>query len=392
LIFPEANLVQDPEPRTQNPELLSITSMKNSLWQLLLLFGLPAMLSAQAAVPDTTIFEFADAAPYPLLASCQPERHPGWTTDSVRRCAEVQLLNMVARNIVYPAEAREKNLEGTVVTSFVVEKNGRMGRLELLKDIGGGCGPEALRVLRALDEAGLRWKPGANAGQPVRMKYTLPLRFKLREALPYYVTEEADTLFTTYDQPAGFRGGLDSLAAFVMQNLDYPATLADSCRTGIVEMALAVRPDGSVKILNQLDFNNLGYEFQWKATRLALQSAGRWLPATYAGKPVPSSFPLRAVFKSPNAACALPNQRFDQAMLLTDEAAPLLEQNQAAAALPKLTEALRLHPDNSELLYYRGTAYLNLKQLKEACADFNRAKEIMGYTWFEDIRRLVCGW
>lgn len=62
---------------------------------------------------------------------------------------------------------------------------------------------------------------------------------------------------------------MDSLVAFVINELEYPAEYADSCKTGVLKMALLIRDDGSVQVDNQLDFNNLGFEFQFKAIWLA---------------------------------------------------------------------------------------------------------------------------
>ncbi len=343
-------------------------------------------------VQDTTIYEVAEQLPYPLMTSCQPSRHPGWPEDSIRHCAESQLLTLLAKNIRYPEEARQQNIEGTVVTSFVVEPDGQMSDISILKDIGGGCGAEAARVLAALSEIGLRWQPALRAGKPVRMRQALPMRFKLQEALPYYLTTKGDTIYADVDTPAVFKGGTDSLISFILNRLEYPAKYLDSCKTGIIEMALFIHPNGSVEIDNQLDFSNLGSDFQWQAIRLANRMAGLWSPATFQGKPVSTSIPLRTLFKSSSPGCSAANSRFDRAMLLADEGANFANQNEADKAIEKWTEALTLHPDNTELLYYRGSAYLTLNKREEACQDFNQIKSLLGVTWFEQLRRLACGW
>lgn len=342
---------------------------------------------------DTTIYDFAEAMPFPLLKSCEIDRHEGWTLDSVRRCADRTLLSLLARNIQYPEAARQKNLEGTVVASFVVEPNGRMSQLKLLKDIGEGCGQEALRVLAALNEAGLRWAPGRDkAQQPVRVRQSLPMRFRLQEALPYYISERGDSIYTTMDVGPSFAGGWDSLTNFVVNRLDYPDAWADSCKTGILELTLLLRPNGTAQVLSQLDFNGLGLDFQFEATRLAKKTATMWTPAQYGGKAVATTVPLRVFFKSDRPVCAAANERFDRTQVLSDEAAALLEQDKAEAAIAKWTEALALQPNNTELLYYRGTALLNLNRRDEACKDYNRVKELLSITWFEGIRKVVCGW
>lgn len=77
------------------------------------------------------------------------------------------------QNIRYPARAREKNIQGTVYISFVVEKDGRISMVKLLKGIGYGCDEEALRVVQAMP----RWNPGRQHGQTVRVQIVLPLHF-----------------------------------------------------------------------------------------------------------------------------------------------------------------------------------------------------------------------
>ncbi len=347
---------------------------------------------AQTSPADTTIREVVDTPPYPLLKSCQPSGHAGWTTDSVRRCAESQLLILLSRNIRYPEAARQKNTAGTVVVSFVVEPDGHTTQQKLLKDIGDGCGEESLRVLKALEEAGMRWQPGLVQGKPVRVRQSLPIRFRLQEALPYYLSEQGDSIYSTIEVAPVFAGGMDSLAAFVINKLEYPAEYVDSCKTGIVEMALLIRNDGSVEMNNQLDFNNLGFEFQFKALRLALRTEGLWQPAQYQGKNVTSTLPLRVVFKSDQVRCAPANAVFDRTMVLADAGAVLLEESKPEEAIKNWSEALALQPNNTELLYYRGSALLNLNKREEACLDYNRIKALLGITWFEPVRRLVCGW
>jgi len=359
---------------------------------LALFLTFPLVALAQTAPADTSVYEIADTPPYPLMRSCQLSEHTGWTTDSVRRCAESQLLVLLARNIRYPEAARQNNTEGVVAVSFVVEPNGHTSQQKLLKDIGNGCGEESLRVLQALEEAGMRWQPGLVKGKPVRTRQSLPIRFRLQESLPYYLYAAGDTIYTVIETAPEFTGGMDSLATFVINTLEYPAEYADSCKTGIIEMALLIRGDGSVQVDNQLDFNNLGFEFQFKALRLALSTEGDWEPAKYQGKSVTSTLPLRVVFKSDQARCTAANEKFDRTMVLADAAAALLEADKAGEAIKKWSEALMLQPNNTELLYYRGSALLNLNKREEACLDYNRIKTLLGITWFEPVRRLVCGW
>jgi protein TonB len=89
---------------------------------------------------------------------------------------EKELFKYLSENIKYPALARENNLQGVVALSFVVNKNGSISDVTILKDpVGGGCGKEAVRVVGEMP----RWIPGEANGNAVKVRYTLPVRFRL---------------------------------------------------------------------------------------------------------------------------------------------------------------------------------------------------------------------
>jgi len=81
----------------------------------------------------------------------------------------------LAQEMRYPDIAKENGIEGTVVIRFIVNEKGEISNPVIVKDIGGGCGEEALRVVRAMPA----WLPGANRGIPVKVQMNLPVKFKL---------------------------------------------------------------------------------------------------------------------------------------------------------------------------------------------------------------------
>jgi len=85
------------------------------------------------------------------------------------------MLSFLYNNIKYPAQAKESTIDGMVVVSFIVEKDGSTSSHEILRDIGGGCGEEALRVIKKMNN----WTPGYQNGEKVRVEYKLPVKFKL---------------------------------------------------------------------------------------------------------------------------------------------------------------------------------------------------------------------
>jgi len=81
------------------------------------------------------------------------------------------------KNLRYPNEAMEKQMSGKVWVTFIVEKNGHISSLVVERGAGYGMDEEALRVLKLAPP----WKPGKQNGQPVRVKYTLPLNFIMNQ-------------------------------------------------------------------------------------------------------------------------------------------------------------------------------------------------------------------
>lgn len=81
-------------------------------------------------------------------------------------------VNWVGKNYVYPNGALEQGIKGAVVVSFVVETDGSLTDMTVLRDIGFGTGDEAIRVLKKA----AKWKPGVQNGNLVRVKYTLPIK------------------------------------------------------------------------------------------------------------------------------------------------------------------------------------------------------------------------
>jgi periplasmic protein TonB len=88
------------------------------------------------------------------------------------------LLQYVRSNTKYPQLEKENHIQGTVHMSFVIDQEGNVTEIQLLKGVKGGKGleDEAFRVLRSLP----KWKPGKNNGQPVKVIFNMPFTFSLK--------------------------------------------------------------------------------------------------------------------------------------------------------------------------------------------------------------------
>jgi protein TonB len=81
----------------------------------------------------------------------------------------------ISSNIKYPRAASAQGLEGRVIVTFVINGQGEVDKVEVVKGIGGGCDEEAVRVVKMLP----KWKPGRQNGRPVSVKFTVPIKFAL---------------------------------------------------------------------------------------------------------------------------------------------------------------------------------------------------------------------
>lgn len=103
----------------------------------------------------------------------------GMTQEEKYVCAENELLKHIAKHLKYPSIAKENGIQGRVVLQFVIDKKGDVSDIKIVRDIGGGCGAAAADVIKGMvDKAGF-WTPGKQRGRPVKVRYTLPVTFKL---------------------------------------------------------------------------------------------------------------------------------------------------------------------------------------------------------------------
>jgi periplasmic protein TonB len=85
------------------------------------------------------------------------------------------MIKYLVENIKYPEEARKNGVMGTVFITFIVETDGSVTHVKVLRGIGSGCDEEGVRVVSAMP----KWSPGKQKGVPVRCQFTLPIKFSL---------------------------------------------------------------------------------------------------------------------------------------------------------------------------------------------------------------------
>ena len=234
---------------------------------------------------------------------------------------ESALMEYVSKNVVYPEEAKEKEIQGRVFIGFVVEKDGSIGEVKVLRGIGGGCDEEAVRVIKGMP----KWKPGMQKGKPVRVSYQIPIMFKLGQTNDEYKTTvktviagddehswKASTA-TVPDNPAKdnmkpdkngvyqiveempqFPGGEKALMEYIAKNLTYPQEARDKGVEGRVFIGMVIEKDGSVSNVKVL--RGISQECDAEAVRV-ISSLPKWKPGKMKGEPVQVSYQIPINFK-----------------------------------------------------------------------------------------------
>ena len=123
-----------------------------------ILTGVPGGTGVIETPSETTIFSIDAIERYPEF--------PG---------GQEAFVKFLRKNLRYPGMAAEAGIQGKVLLSFVIERNGNLSHIKVIRGIGGGCDEEAARVLSKSPQ----WKPGMQNKQAVRVAYNLPINFSL---------------------------------------------------------------------------------------------------------------------------------------------------------------------------------------------------------------------
>lgn len=114
----------------------------------------------------------------PRFPGCEDK---GLSYNETKTCAQQKLLEFIFKEITYPKKAKKNNISGMVVVKFVIDVDGSVDDVEIVRDIGKGCGAEAARVVKLMNKRGIKWIPGKHEGENVRVQYNLPVKFALND-------------------------------------------------------------------------------------------------------------------------------------------------------------------------------------------------------------------
>ena len=162
-------------------------------------------------------------------------------------------LEFLRSNINYPPAAKEKGIQGTVYIGFVVEKDGTVNDVKVMRGIHKLLDDEALRVTKLMP----KWTPGRQKGEIVRVSYNMPIKFTIpakTETTAAPTTNEE--VFVIVDAPPTYPGGDEARLEFLKSNIQYPQEAKEKGIQGMVYVGFIVEKDGTVndvKLLRGVD-------------------------------------------------------------------------------------------------------------------------------------------
>jgi len=194
------------------------------------------------------------------------------------------MLSYFVENMRYPLAAYLNGIDVTAYVNFIVETDGTVSDVTVLKPIGYGCDQEAIRLVSGMKG----WKPGELNGKKVRVRSNTPVYFK----------EElyADSrIYTDLDTMPEFPGGSVGLITYIESEVVYPDLARKANINGVVNVDFVIEKDGSVSNVTVND--NLGYGCDEAAAKVILRMP-LWEPGYYLGEPARTLLSAPIPFKS----------------------------------------------------------------------------------------------
>ncbi len=199
-------------------------------------------LLAQSNISVGTLSESTNSSP---IIDSRPQ-FPGGTQ---------ALFEFIQSRIVYPDFALINNIQGNCIVELTVKADGSLSSFGIIKDIGGGCGDESVRVLSLMPN----WIPAYAKAIPVDSTIMIPVKFKIE------------------DKPASFPGGTVALQDFIHTMFIIPQDIQSKGLHGKVELALFISPEGTITYTETI-YNSLEMPSAEKAAKDVIDLMPKWKP------------------------------------------------------------------------------------------------------------------
>ena len=217
------------------------------------------------------------------------------------------LMNYLKKDMKYPKEAQDKGIQGRVIVQFVVNKDGSICDAKVVKAVDPLLDAEALRAVNAMP----KWIPGKQKGEPVRVRFTLPLSFHLADGTTPKASEtkqatvakvdestvDGEEVFQVVENLPEYPGGMNELMKFLQQEVKYPKEAQEKGLQGRVIVQFIVKKDGSIiepKVVKPVD-----PLLDAEAVRV-VSAMPKWNPGKQRGQAVNVRFTLPISFRLSN--------------------------------------------------------------------------------------------
>ena len=305
---------------------------------------------------------------------------------------EAAMMKYVGENIRYPENAFKNKVQGRVIVQFVVQKDGKVGEVKILRGTDEELNNEAVRVIKSLPA----FTPGEMDGKPVSVWYTFPVMFKIigegkiirlegdnagntsaastRKSPADSAPADGNQVYTVVEKKPQFPGGEAELLRYISENLRYPEVAKNEKNQGRVVVQFVVKSDGSVgdvKIIRKVS-DALDAE----AARV-IKSLPTFTPGEMGGKPVSVWYTLPVTFKlSKNIEEPGPDKMTEGVTVITKEAKPIAKTEGlriiGTGTIVKKGNDVRTVRKNEKLIPDEGTTiFLNGERFYGSIADIN---------------------
>lgn len=212
------------------------------------------------------------------------------------------LMKYLSANIRYPEAAHKAGTQGRVTVQFVVGKDGSIGDVKVIRGVDPTLDAEAIRVISGMP----KWKPGTQKGEPVNVKYTVPVMFRLTPEPVDKIGETVVTAVSRTDAPVTgevyevadkmpeFPGGMTGLMQHLSKNIRYPAEAHTNNIQGRVVVSVIINTEG--KVTNAKIVQGVAPSLDAEALRVT-GTMPDWIPGTKDGKPVNVKYTFPVVFR-----------------------------------------------------------------------------------------------
>ena len=213
-----------------------------------------------------------------------------------------ELMKFLQQNIKYPEQARKDSIQGRVIVQFTIKKTGEVSNTTVIRSVSPELDAEAIRVINAMP----LWTPGEQKGEPVNVKFTLPIQFRLvsgkGKSTQFTAVVNGKTIVVE-SQPttrARYAEGREAMLSFFQSRLKFDISLSDKVAEHVLLQAF-ISPEGKL-----IGYNDITRKNNLETPDALIQEAHRvadllpkegWVPAVLNGKPVNGSVAIPVSFR-----------------------------------------------------------------------------------------------